>query len=302
MSGIVVCLGLIGAACGGGDDGDSAAAGEQLKVVASFYPLEFVVDRVGGDRVTVSNLTPAGAEPHDLELTPGDIAGLADADLVVYLAGFSPAVDEAVEAEAGDRALEVGRFADLSLTYTPIEEGAVARDETTDPHFWLDPIRLADVADAIAERLAEADPDGAESFSAHAASLRADLESLDDELRTGLESCENRDVVTSHNAFGYLADRYGLVQVGITGLTPEAEPTPADLAAVTKFVRDHNVRTIYYETLVSPAIAETVADETGAATAVLDPSEGLSDESAGSDYFTIMRANLASLRAGQPCP
>ncbi len=302
MSGIVVCLGLIGAACGGGANGDNAAAGEQLRVVASFYPLEFVVDRIGGGRVRVTNLTPAGAEPHDLELTPGDIAGLADAGLVVYLAGFSPAVDEAVKAEAGDRALEVGQFADLSLTYTPIEEGAAAQDETTDPHFWLDPIRLADVADAIAERLAAADPDGAASFSAHAASLRADLASLDDELRAGLESCENRDVVTSHNAFGYLADRYGLVQVGITGLTPEAEPTPADLAAVTEFVRDHYVRTIYYETLVSPAIAETVADETGAATAVLDPIEGLSDESAGADYFTMMRANLASLRAGQPCP
>jgi zinc transport system substrate-binding protein len=272
-------------------------------VVASFYPLEFVVGRVGGDRVAVTNLTPAGAEPHDLELTPGDIAGLADADLVVYLAGLSPAVDEAVEAEAEDRAFEVGEFADLALTYTPIEEGVAERDERgTDPHFWLDPIRLADVADAIAGRLGEADPDGVESFSTNAASLRGELESLDGEFRAGLESCENRDVVTSHNAFGYLADRYGLVQVGITGLTPEEEPTPADLAAVIEFVREHDVRTIYYETLVSPAIAETVADETGAATAVLDPIEGLSDESAGSDYFTVMRANLASLQAGQSCP
>jgi zinc transport system substrate-binding protein len=303
MCGAVVCLGLIVGACGGDDGGgDDAAGGEQLSVVASFYPLEFVVGRVGGDRVGVTNLTPPGAEPHDLELTPRAIGGLADADLVVYLAGFSPAVDEAVKAESGDRGLEVGQFANLSLTYTPIEEG-VARDETgTDPHFWLDPIRLADVADAIAERLGEVDPDGAASFSAHAVSLRADLESLDEELRTGLESCANRDVVTSHNAFGYLADRYGLVQVGITGLTPEAEPTAAELAAVTEFVRDHDVRTIYYETLVSPAIAKTVADETGAATAVLDPIEGLSDRSAGTDYFAVMRANLASLQAGQPCP
>jgi zinc transport system substrate-binding protein len=250
----------------------------------------------------VANLTPAGAEPHDLELTPGDVAGLADADLVVYLAGFSPAVDEAVAAEASDRALEVGQFADLGLTYTPIEEGAAAPDETaTDPHFWLDPIRLADVADAIARRLGEADPDGTESFAAHAASLRDELESLDDELRTGLQSCEHRDVVTSHNAFGYLADRYDLVQVGITGLTPDEEPTATDLAAVTEFVGEHDVRTIYYETLVSPAIAETVAAETGAATAVLDPIEGLSDESAGSDYFTVMRADLASLQAGLAC-
>jgi zinc transport system substrate-binding protein len=277
-------------------------AGGDLAVVASFYPLEFVVGRVGGERVAVTNLTPAGAEPHDLELTPGDVAGLANADLVVYLAGLSPAVDEAVEAEAGDRAFEVGEFADLALTYTPIEEGEAADETATDPHFWLDPLRLADVADAIAGRLGQADPDGVESFSTNAASLRGELESLDGEFRAGLESCESRDVVTSHNAFGYLADRYGLVQVGITGLTPEEEPTPADLAAVTEFVREHDVRTIYYETLVSPAIAETVAAETGAATAVLDPIEGLSDESAGSDYFTVMRANLASLQAGQPCP
>ena len=197
----------------------------------------------------------------------------------------------------------MGQFADLSLSYTPIEEGVAHEDETsTDPHFWLDPLRLADVAEAIAGRLGEADPGGAELFSANAASLRSDLESLDGELRDGLASCENRDVVTSHNAFGYLADRYGLVQVGITGLTPEEEPTAADLSAVTEFVREHDVRTIYYETLVSPAIAETVADETGAATAVLDPIEGLSEDSGDSDYFTVMRANLASLQAGQPCP
>jgi zinc transport system substrate-binding protein len=303
VSGVIGCLGVVAAACGGGDDGGSSAGREELSVVASFYPLEFVVDRVGGDRVTVDNLTPAGAEPHDLELTPGDVAGLAEANVVVYLAGFSPAVDEAVKAEAGDRALEVGRFADLSLSYTPIEEGVAMKGGSgTDPHFWLDPHRLADVAAAIAGRLGEADPGDAEYFSANAASLRPDLESLDGELRAGLKRCENRDVVTSHNAFGYLADRYGLVQVGITGLTPEEEPTAADLAAVTEFVREHDVRTIYYETLVSPAIAKTVADETGAATAVLDPIEGLAEDSGDSDYFTVMRANLASLRTGQPCP
>jgi zinc transport system substrate-binding protein len=218
------------------------------------------------------------------------------------LAGFSPAVDDAVAAEAGDRALEVGQFADLDLTFTPIEEGALAGDEKgVDPHFWLDPVRLADVADQVAHRLGEDDPDGAERFAANAAVLRQDLEALDRELAAGLKDCENRSIVTIHNAFGYLADRFGLTQVGITGLTPDEEPTPADLAAVTRFVRENDVQTIYYETLVSPAVAKTVAAETGAAIAVLDPIEGLSDASAGSDYLAVMRANLASLRAGQPC-
>lgn len=300
---LALTLATVPLACGSDEDDVAAASGDRLDVVASFYPLEYVVGRVGGDRVTVSNLTPAGAEPHDLELTPGDVARLADADVVVYLANFSPAVDEAVAAESGDQAFEVGQFADLTLSYTPIEEGVLEEDEEgVDPHFWLDPVRLAGVADDIAARLGETDPDGAEAFSANAATLRTELEALDGELQAGLESCASRDVVTSHNAFGYLADRYDLTQMGITGLTPEEEPTAADLATVTEFVRDNDVRTIYYETLVSPAIAETVADETGATTAVLDPLEGLSDDAAGSDYFTVMRANLASLQAGQPCP
>jgi zinc transport system substrate-binding protein len=304
IAGTALVLASLGAsACASDDVSGAGDAGSSLQVVASFYPLAYLVDRVGGDLVTVTNLTPAGAEPHDLELTPHDVAGLSDADLVVYLEGFSPAVDDAVKAEAGDRALEVGQFADLSLTFTPIEEGALAGDgKRIDPHFWLDPARLADVADEIAARLSETDPEGGESFSANAGALRHELEALDGELSAGLTNCENRDIVTSHNAFGYLADRYDLTQLGITGLSPEEEPTPADLAAITEFVEDHHAKTIYYETLVSPAIAKTVADETGAATAVLDPLEGLSRDAAGSDYFTVMRANLASLRAGQPCP
>ncbi len=176
-----------------------------------------------------------------------------------------------------------------------------------DPHFWLDPTRLADVADQVAQRLGEDDPDGAERFSANAAALRRDLEALDGELAAGLKDCENRSIVTSHNAFGYLADRFGLTQVGITGLTPDEEPTPADLAAVTRFVEDHDVKTIYYETLVSPAVAKTVAAETGAAIAVLDPIEGLSDASDGSDYLVGdarqpgQPSGRAAMSVMQPC-
>ena len=292
-------------ACGSDAEAPAAASTstEPLDVVASFYPLQFLAERVGGDRVEVSSLTKPGAEPHDLELAPGDLAGVADADLVVYLSGFQPSVDEAVTGEAAGKAFDAKDSADLSLTYTPIEEGAEATEEagSTDPHFWLDPTRLRAVGTALAARMAQADPAGKADFEANAAALGTELGALDGELEAGLADCANPDLVTSHNAFGYLADRYGLTQVGITGLTPEAEPAAGEMAAVIDFVKANKVRTIYYETLVSPAVAKVVADGTGAATAVLDPIEGLSDASAGKDYFEVMRANLATLEKGQPC-
>ncbi len=293
------------AACGteGGSASDGGSGGEGLSIQASFYPLQWITEQIGGDAVSVESLTPPGAEPHDLELTPQDVAKLSEADLVVYLSDFQPAVDEAVDQEAADSSFDAADHTDLELTYTPIEEGEEETDEAgaTDPHFWLDPMRLADVADALAERLGELDADNAETFADNAASLRTSLEELDTEFTDGLASCQNTDVVTSHNAFGYLAQAYGLTQVGITGLTPEEEPSAADLAEVADFVEENDVRTIYYETLISPAIADAVATETGVQTAVLDPLEGLTDESEGSDYLEVMRSNLANLRAGQPC-
>lgn len=280
----------------------ATATGDAVAVVASFYPLQWMAQQVGGEHVAVSSLTPPGAEPHDLELTPTDVASVADADVVAFLAGFQPAVDEAVDGFRGT-VFDASVTANLSLTFTPIEEGVEAADEAgaTDPHFWLDPLRLSDVADAFAATLGEVDPSNAEVYTANANSLRDKLEALDDEFTTGLADCADTNLVTSHNAFGYLADRYGLDQVGITGLTPEEEPSPSDIAAVTDFVDANDVTTIYFETLVSPAIAETIAAETGAATRVLDPIEGLSDESEGTDYLEVMRSNLANLQAGQSC-
>jgi zinc transport system substrate-binding protein len=267
-----------------------------LDVVASFYPLQFVVERVGGDAVAVSNLTPAGAEPHDVELTPKDVASVQDADLVVYLSGFSPAVDDAVADVGGDRALDVAAAAQLEeLT------GEDRDHEGLDPHFWLDPTRLADVADVVAQRLGALDPASESEFLQRAAAVRGELEALDAGFEAGLATCESRDLVTSHAAFGYLAERYGLAQIGITGLSPHGEPSPATLAKVADFVQEHGVTTIYYETLVDPSIAETIAAETGSSTAVLDPIEGLTADSAGTDYLEVMRANLESLRAGLAC-
>ena len=298
----------------GGSDASSAGEGDGLTVVAGFYPLEWAAERVGGDRVSVSSLTAPGAEPHDLELTPQDVAAVSDADLLVYLDGFQAAVDEAAESQAGDSAWDAAAAADLSLSADGhdhehaadehaeehADEGN-ADEEAADPHFWLDPVRLADVGDALADRLAEADPDGAATYAENAAALRADLEALDAEIRAGLANCRVSTLVTSHDAFGYLADRYGLEVVGISGLSPEDEPSADQLAEMSAVVADRGVSTVYTETLVDPSIAETVAAEAGVRTAVLDPLEGLTDESAGNDYLEVMRSNLAVLQEGQSC-
>jgi zinc transport system substrate-binding protein len=330
-SAVAVVAGLLLAACGSEGSSDESSAGtvadgdQALGVVASFYPLQFVVERIGGDRVSATNLTPAGAEPHDLELTPGDTAALQDADLVVYLSGFADALDDAVDVVGGDHAFDVAPDAQLDIQGSDDEHddehehaaesthsdsvhtASSQHDENeahtggVDPHFWLDPIRLADVADAVAARLGALDPDHAEEYTANSTTLRAELEALDGEFQTALANCASTDIVTSHTAFAYLAERYGLTQVGISGLSPEEEPSPERLAEVAEFVDEHDVSTIYYETLIDPAIAETIAAETGAVTAVLDPIEGLTDESAGSDYFQVMRSNLATLGTGQGC-
>ncbi len=298
---------LVLAGCGGA----TASAGsedDRLEVVASFYPLQYAAERVGGDAVAVQNLTKPGAEPHDLELTPRDVGTVSQADLVVFLHGFQPAVDDAVQTEAGAAAYDVEQDAGLDLAADGhAEEGHEGEHEgeedhgSLDPHFWLDPLRLADVGDALAERLAGLDETNAQAYRDNAADLRTDLEALDEQMGTGLASCTSRELVTSHTAFGYLAERYDLEQEGITGLTPESEPSAQQLADVIAFVEQHEVSTIYFETLVSPAVAETVASETGATTAVLDPIEGLSEASAGEDYLEVMRTNLATLQAGQGC-
>jgi zinc transport system substrate-binding protein len=264
-------------ACGGAAAGGSG----RERVVASFYPLAYAAEQIGGPTVDVENLTPPGAEPHDLEVSPQDVADLRSADLVLLLgSGFQPQLEDA--AGNGDRVLR--------LLDTP----GLDVHPNDDPHVWLDPVRYAHVAARIGEALGR---------PAAAARLDQRLDDLDDEFRTGLAHCQRHEIVTSHEAFGYLAERYGLEQLAITGLSPEAEPEPRKLQDVVDLVRQRSITTIYFETLVSPRIAETVADETGAKTAVLDPIEGLTEDEAAQDddYFTLMRKNLAALREGLGC-
>ena len=205
----------------------------------AFYPLAYAAQQVGRDRVTVETLTKPGGEPHDLELLPRQILDIQDADLVVHLSHFQPAVDAAVAAHAAERSLDVAEAADLLTLTEGHDHGAVG------PHFWLDPTRLAAVGEAIADRLAQADPAGAAAYRANAAAFTAQLTTLDAEVETGLATCTNRDLVTGHSAFGYFAERYGFTQEPISGLSPDLEPRASDLAHVVEFVREHDVRTIY---------------------------------------------------------
>jgi zinc transport system substrate-binding protein len=281
-------MGTILAGCGG----DEASSGDLPTVAASFYPLAFVAEQIGGGDVRVVNLTSPGVESHDLELTPRQVAEIAAADLVVYERGFQPSVDEAVDQNAGDARVEVTEVVPLED-----EHGDLAGD----PHVWLDPTLLARIADAVADGLAAAVPASADAFRERAEALVAELADLDEEFSTGLGQCERNVVVTTHEAFGYLAHRYGLEMVGISGLSPDAEPSPARLAEVGEVIADEGVTTVFYERLVSPAVAETLADDLGVVTAVLDPIEGLTDETEDEDYFTLMRANLGALEEANGC-
>ena len=300
-----VALAAVVVASGCSSAEDSAAAEDgRMPVTAAFYPLQFVAERVGGDHVQVATLTKPGTEPHDLELTPRAVAALADSQAVVYLEGFQPAVDEAVLAQAADAAVDVTEAADLSVPATGDgheEEGEHAEDGAMDPHFWLDPVRLAAVSTFIGETFAQKDPANAAEYRSNAEALVTDLDALDEEFRAGLARCESRELVTGHAAFGYLAARYDLGQEGITGISPDAEPDAATLRELTQHVREEGVSTVYAETLVSPALAETIGRETGARVMVLDPLEGITDSSAGADYLEVMRANLKTLREGQGC-
>lgn len=292
------------AACG--NEQIPAAAGK-VDVVAGFYPLQFVTERVGGEHVSVTSLAQPGAEPHDLELKPSQITQIADANLIIYLKGFQPELDKAVEQNAADKSLDVA-------TVTPLQKGEAhdhegeegeeheeeAETDALDPHVWLDPTRLAKIAEAVAARLGQADSANAAGYTARAAALSSELTQLDGEFMTGLKTCERREIVTSHAAFGYLATRYDLEQIGITGLSPEAEPTPQRLVEVAAEAKEHGATTIFFETLVSPKVAQTIADEVGAKTAVLDPLEGL-EAGSKEDYFSVMRANLQALREALSC-
>jgi zinc transport system substrate-binding protein len=305
----LAAAGVLGLAAGACASETSADDSTSLKVVAAFYPLEFIADRVGGDHVAVTNLAPPGAEPHDLELTPSQVADIGQADLVIFLSSFQPAVDEAVSQNAADGGFDVLEVVPLLELATPDEheeeegEDGEHADEPaggTDPHVWLDPQRVATIAQELAAELGALDPDHAADYTANAEALGGDLAALDTEYEESLAGCERQEIVVSHAAFGYLTDRYDLEQIAITGLSPEDEPSPQQMEEVAEEAEEHGATTIFFEVLVSPDVAQQIADQVGAQTAVLDPIEGLAPD-ADDDYLSLMRNNLDALRAALGC-
>jgi zinc transport system substrate-binding protein len=285
---ICICsLAVLG--CGGGDDdkGTAASGNEARSVVAAFYPLAFLAEQIGGTTADVRNLTPAGAEPHDVELSARDVETVRSADFVFYLGSdFQPAVEDAVDGADGEAV-------DL-LSGLDLRKGAGEEAHEADPHVWLDPVLLTRLTERVGQALNR--PEAARE-------LETRLRSLDAEFERGLRNCERREIVTSHAAFGYLADRYDLEQIPVTGISPEVEPSARDLEDVIAKVKEHGATTVFFETLVSPRLAKTVARETDARTAELNPIEGLSEDelSDGENYFSVMRSNLEALRRALDC-
>jgi len=295
----VSALSLVLAGC---SSSESESSG--VKVIAAFYPLEFVAKTIGGDLISVENMTPPGVEPHDLELTPKQITTLDDADLLLYVAGFQPALEEAATQSAPANSLDVMAINGLNLLgatedgHNHGEEAHSDEEMLSDPHVWLDPERLIVVAKAVAAKLSEVDPDNSETYATNLTAFVEQLEGLDADFTSGLASCERRLIVTSHAAFGYLADAYNLEQEAISGLSPESEPTPKRLNEIGKEAKADGTTTIFFETLASPKVAQTLADDLNISAAVLDPIEGIGE---GQTYFSIMESNLAALRKALNC-
>lgn len=297
----VVAATMVLAGCG--SNSSKRAGDAKLRIVTSFYPLAYAAERVGGDRVWVTNLTPAGVEPHDLELSSDAVDKVESADLVVVMGrNFQPAVEKA----ASRRKKPSINVLNVLLSDDPSFVGKVGPDQEPgglDPHVWLDPTLMVKLVETLRIALTEADPSHESTYRSNATALTTDLHTLDGQFRTGLARCARTVIVTSHDAFGRMATRYGLRQEAIAGVSPDQEPDAARLAELAKLVKREAITTIFFEALVPKAVAQTVAREAGVKTALLSPIEGLSktDIAAGRDYLSVMRTNLAALRAALDC-
>lgn len=297
----VVVVVMAAAACGG-DDSSSSGGSDKTTVVASFYPLAFAAQRIGADRVDVTNLTPVGAEPHDLELNPDQVDEVLDADVAIVLGrGFQPAVERSASQRDGRTVEVLPEVIDAGSKQVAAE----GKSGGLDPHVWLDPTLMSDTAAAIADVLINADPKGAPEYRRNLDALQQDLAALDRRFQERLTGCARRLLVTSHEAFGYLAKKYGLQQEGVAGISPDAEPDAQRLGELADLARDRGVTMVFTEEAVSPRIADTLAREAGGLkTEVLSPLETLSakERDAGDDYFSVMATNLDKISAALDCP
>lgn len=296
-------------ACSSGDSSQPDQSDNGITVATSFYPLAWLIEQVGGDDINVMSMTPSNVEPHDYELSPADIAKMNEADVVIYVEGFQPSMDEAVESLTGPKVTELSGTVDLMPLAEETEDDhdhdSDGHDHdhdhdhgTLDPHFWLDPVRMQDASGAVEDALASADSDNEQSYQENQKDVASALQDLDGRYSSGLKTCERDTIVTTHAAFGYLTDRYDLAQLAISGIDPEAEPSPADLASIKKTIGETDTTTVFAEELASPKTAQAVAEETGADLEVLSTLESQPEDG---DYVDAMDDNLASIQGALGC-
>ncbi|MEV8409043.1 metal ABC transporter substrate-binding protein [Streptomyces niveus] len=308
-------LGLVAlSACSPSDAADDAGgggkSGGKLAVVTSFYPMQYLAEEIGGSHVDVSTLTKPGVEPHDLELGTRQAAQLGEADYILYLKGIQPAVDEAITAAGVKNTVDAASLTTLEKHGAEVghdhgdehagekhaeEDHAHEGEAGTDPHIWLDPVKYAEVAKGVGASLEKADPDNAAAYRKNTTTVVERLTALDSAFEQGLADTSTKTFITTHSAFGYLAERYGLTQESIAGISPESEPSPARIKELRTIAAKDKVGTVFFETLVSDKTAKTVAADSGLKTDVLDPIEGITDKSKGADYVEVMESNLAAL-------
>ncbi|MEW1580658.1 metal ABC transporter substrate-binding protein [Streptomyces microflavus] len=319
-----VVLGLTALSACSTSDAADGGNGDKLKVTASFYPMQFLAERIGGEHVAVTSLTKPGVEPHDLELTPRQIGSISESDYVLYLKGIQPAVDDAIKQSGVKNTVDAATLTTLEDHGSEVSghdhgheeeahEEEAHEDEAheehaegdghnhgeeggADPHIWLDPVKYAEVAKGVGKSLEKADPDHAADYKKNTEALVGELNKLNTAYETGLKNTATKTFITTHSAFGYLAERYGLTQQGIAGIDPEAEPSPARIQEIHTIAEKEKATTVFFETLASDRTAKTLAKDTGLKTGVLDPLEGITKKSQGADYIEVMESNLSALQ------
>lgn len=296
---------------GAGTASTQIQATGKVKVVTSFYPLYEIAKQVGGDYVDVKNLVPPGAEPHDYEITPKDIAGVYESQiLVVNGAGLEPWYSRVLpdlQQQTKVRVVDESKlFSDLITGFH--EEGGSnqpmnAPQQSYDPHLWMDPVHYAQEVDSFGKIIAEVDPAHKDYYLVQAQQFVAKLDDLDRQYISGLQNCSLHEFVTNHAAFGYLSRRYGITMIAIAGLSPDAEPSPKTISDLITLIKQKNIMYILTESLVSPKIADTIAKEIGAQTLVMNPLEGLTDQeiAQGKNYISVMQENLKNLQTAMNC-
>jgi len=307
--GTLIAASLILAACSSTQETatpqeTTEVATKKIQIVAGFYPLAYAAEGIAGDLAEVVSLAGPGVEPHDLELTPGDVAKINDADLVVYIPEFIPALDAVVKTLDQSKVINATQGITLISGDSHSHEGEESHSEeeghsdesATDPHIWLNPSNMVLIGNSIAQALSALTSDSA--INENRSSFENALTTLASDYTAKLANCSIKALVVSHEAFGYIANAYGFEQVGISGLSPEAEPSPARLAEVAKIAKAENATTIYYESLVDPKVAKTLADELKISAEMLDP---LESPPASGDYLSVMAQNLDTLVKGQVC-